>query len=155
MQGITATVDQIGTFSETGTSLNVSTSAATTNAADYIFAFYADNDNGSYLTAGPGMGDAELSNDGGDTGFSEDKVVVTTGIQTATATSNLNDGFENLIVALTTTGTPTAATPTLSPGTGRYTSMQYVTISSWTAGTTIYYTTDGTTADDWLDAVHR
>ena len=144
VQGITTTVDQTGTFSETGTSLTVSTSAATTNADDYVFAFFADNDNGSYLTPGPGMGDGELSNDGGDTGFSEDKVVVNTGIQTATATSNLNDAFENVLVALLTTGTPTAATPTLSPGTGTYTSVQYVTISSWTAGSTVHYTTDGT-----------
>jgi len=144
VQGITTTVDQTGTFSEGGTSLTVSTSAATTNADDYIFAFFADNDNGSYLTAGPGMGDAELSNDGGDTGFSEDKVVVSTGIQTATATSNLNDGFENVIVALTTTGTPTVAAPTLSPASGTYTSAQAVSISTWTAGATIYYTTDGT-----------
>ncbi len=144
VQGITMTVDQTGTFSETGTSLTVSTSAATTNADDFVFAFFADNDNGSYLTAGPGLGDAELSNDGGDTGFSEDMVVVNTGIQTATATSNLNDAFENLIAALKTTGTPTVATPTFSPASGTYSSVQYVTISSWTAGTTIYYTTDGT-----------
>ena len=56
----------------------------------------------------------------------------------------MNDDFENVIVALKTTGTPTVATPTLSPGSGTYTSVQSVTISSWTAGTTVYYTTNGT-----------
>ena len=40
---------------------------------------------------------------------------------------------------------PTAATPTLSPGSGSYGSTQSVTISDSTAGTSIYYTTDGST----------
>jgi Chitobiase/beta-hexosaminidase C-terminal domain len=37
------------------------------------------------------------------------------------------------------------ATPTFSPGTGTYTSAQSVTISDTTPGSTIYYTTNGTT----------
>jgi hypothetical protein len=45
----------------------------------------------------------------------------------------------------TTSGTPTASTPTFSPATGTYTSAQNVTISDTTAGATIYYTTNGTT----------
>ncbi len=38
-----------------------------------------------------------------------------------------------------------AATPTFSPGTGTYTSAQSVTISDSTPGSTIYYTTNGST----------
>ena len=44
-----------------------------------------------------------------------------------------------------TNGTPMAATPTFSPGSGTYSSAQTVTISSSTPGATIYYTTDGST----------
>jgi hypothetical protein len=40
---------------------------------------------------------------------------------------------------------PLAATPTLSPATGTYTSAQAVTMSDTTSGASIYYTTDGTT----------
>jgi hypothetical protein len=38
-----------------------------------------------------------------------------------------------------------AATPTLSPGAGTYTTIQTVTISDGTPNSTIFYTTDGTT----------
>jgi len=38
-----------------------------------------------------------------------------------------------------------AATPTISPGSGTYTTAQSATITDATSGTTIYYTTDGST----------
>ena len=41
--------------------------------------------------------------------------------------------------------TPTAATPSFSPGTGTYASAQSVTVSDATSGATIYYTTNGST----------
>lgn len=45
---------------------------------------------------------------------------------------------------VTLTG-PTVATPTLSPTSGTYTSAQTVSMADATAGSTIYYTTDGST----------
>jgi hypothetical protein len=44
--------------------------------------------------------------------------------------------------------TPTAASPTFSPVAGTYTSVQTVTISSATSGTSIRYTTDGSTPSE-------
>jgi len=44
-----------------------------------------------------------------------------------------------------TINTSTVATPTFSPAAGTYTSSQSVTISDSTSGSTIYYTTNGTT----------
>jgi beta-glucanase (GH16 family) len=44
-----------------------------------------------------------------------------------------------------TVTTPQAATPTISPAPGSYTSAQTVTIADTTAGAAIYYTTNGTT----------
>jgi hypothetical protein len=46
---------------------------------------------------------------------------------------------------LQASGTPTIATPTFSPSSGTYIYAPNVTISTWTANATIYYTTDGNT----------
>ena len=107
----------------------------------------SDNYTSSTYTVGSGLGDTEMTdNSSGDSAFTEDKVVIATGVQTATATSSTSsDTYVNVIVALETTGTPTVSTPTFSPAPGTYTSAQTVTISDWTAGETIYYTTNGTT----------
>ena len=43
----------------------------------------------------------------------------------------------------------TVATPMFSPAGGTYSSPQTVTISTFTAGATIYYTTDGSTPGPW------
>ena len=132
VHGITTTVDQTGNSTVASTSQTVSTSAATTNADDFVFAFFTDNDNGATLTSGPGLGDTDTSNDGGDTALTEDKVVIATGVQTATATSNTSDADVNVIVALKATGTPTASTPSFSPAPGTYTAALTVTLSDWT-----------------------
>src|ERR1039458_7844452 len=115
VSGITATVDKTGTSSMAGTALTVSTSASTANANDYVFAYFADNHSGATYTVGSGYGDTQSSIDtsGGDSGFSEDKVVTATGTQTATATASTTDTFVNLIVALESSGgLPVVATPT-------------------------------------------
>ena len=56
-------------------------------------------------------------------------------------------GTADEVVALGLLGgtTPSAATPTFSPGGGTYTGTQSVTISDSTPSATVYYTTNGTT----------
>ena len=59
----------------------------------------------------------------------------------AVAAGDSNSG----VASATYTITPVVSTPTFSPAAGTYTSAQSVTISDATSGTTIYYTTNGTT----------
>jgi hypothetical protein len=76
-----------------------------------------------------------------------------TGAITVSATETIEAiavaaGYSNSAVATATYSIGTATTlpaPTFSPAAGTYTSSQTVTISDATAGTTIYYTTNGTT----------
>jgi hypothetical protein len=105
VSGTTGTADAVGGSLQTSaTALSVSTSAATTNANDYILAFFAANNVSATYTVGTGYGNTETTNNvagkNGDTGFSEDKVATTTGVQTATATASTADTFTNVIVAL-------------------------------------------------------
>jgi hypothetical protein len=62
----------------------------------------------------------------------------------ATITQNANDPA--ILSTIAFTDTPlVAATPTFSPAGGTYSTAQSVTISDSTSGSTIYYTTDGST----------
>ena len=75
-----------------------------------------------------------------------------TGAITVSATETIEaiaveSGYTNSAVstAAYTIATTTLPAPTFSPAAGTYTTSQTVTISDATAGTTIYYTTNGTT----------
>ena len=75
-----------------------------------------------------------------------------TGALTVSATETINaiataTGFTQSAVGsgAYTINLPTAATPAFTPAGGMYTSAQSVTITDATAGTTIYYTIDGST----------
>jgi hypothetical protein len=75
-----------------------------------------------------------------------------TGPITVSATETINaiaieSGYTNSAVGsiLYTIATQTLPAPTFSPAAGTYTASQSVTITDATAGTTIYYTTNGTT----------
>jgi PKD repeat protein len=119
VSGTTPVVDAIGSAAHTGTSLSVSTSKATSNPDDYIFAYFSDDVSESTYIAGAGLGNTEQSESASqDSAFSGDKSVTTTGIQTATATASTADPFVELIVALknsqTVVVTPTAPSCTLS-----------------------------------------
>jgi PKD repeat protein len=123
ISGTTAVVDAVGSAVQTARSLSVSTSKATANASDYVFAYFGDNLAESTYVAGSGFGDTEQSeSSSGDSGFSEDKLVTTTGIQTATATASTADPFVGLIVALknfVATPAPPSCTLSVSPSSGR------------------------------------
>jgi hypothetical protein len=115
VKGVTTTLDSSGTQLLTGTALSVSTASATTNASDYVLSFFAEDNSQHTFTVGAGYGDAETTNSpSSDSAFSEDKVVATTGVQTATATSSSSGVFVDLIVAFKGAGT-TGPTLTLAP----------------------------------------
>lgn len=115
VKGVTTLLDASGTHTLTGTALTVSTSAATTNASDYVLAYFASDNSQVTFTAGAGYADPETTDStSNDSAFSEDKVVAATGVQTATATASGSDAFTGLIVAFKGTGT-TGPTLILTP----------------------------------------
>jgi PKD repeat protein len=122
ISGTTAVVDAVGSAVQTARSLSVSTSKVTSNASDYVFAYFGDNVAQSTYVAGSGFGDTEQSESPSqDSGFSEDKLAATTGIQTATATASTADPFVGLIVALknfVVTPAPPSCTLSVSPTSG-------------------------------------
>ena len=89
-------VDAFGSIIQTGTALTVTAGTADTNAAEYVFGFFASNNGQASMTVGAGYGDTQ-SQLTGDTSFSEDKTVAAIGTQTATATAAGSDTFVNLI----------------------------------------------------------
>jgi len=68
-----------------------------------------------------------------------------TASETIQAIAGESGFFDSAVASATYTIPAPAATPTFNPAAGTYTSGQSVTISDATAGTTIYYTTDGST----------
>jgi len=71
--------------------------------------------------------------------------IVVSGTETIEAVAIATGYSLSAVTSASYTITLTAATPTLSPVAGAYTTAQTVTIADATAGATIYYTTNGTT----------
>ena len=125
VSGTTSGVDAVGSGVLSSASLSVSTSKATTNANDYVFAYFGDNVSESTYVAGPGFGDiAQSPSASQDSAYSEDKWVTSAGVQTATATASVSDPFVGLIVALKNSQTvavaptPPSCTLSVSPSSG-------------------------------------
>jgi hypothetical protein len=125
VSGTTSVLDAAGSSVLSSASLSVSTSKATTNANDYVLAYFGDNVSQSTYVAGPGFGDVAQSESASqDSAYSEDKWATSAGVQTATATASALDAFVGLIVALKNSQTvavaPTAPSCTLavSPSSG-------------------------------------
>ena len=82
------------------------------------------------------------------TGVLSNMAPATVAIETSTLSSPSSitlPPYSATALDYTATGSTTAAAPTFSPAAGSYSTSQAVTISDATAGTTIYYTIDGTT----------
>jgi hypothetical protein len=97
---------QDATGNTTSTTLSVSTSGATTTANDLVIGFFYDNPNNRTFSAGSGYAALQQTNNstGGDSAFSEDKTVSSTGVQTATASGNSGDSCTQGIIAVAGTG---------------------------------------------------
>jgi hypothetical protein len=119
ISGTTPVVDAVGSSVLSSASLAVSTSKATSNANDYVFAYFGDNVSPTTYVSGPGFGDIQQSQSPSqDSSYSADKWVTAAGVQSATATASTSDSFVGLIVALknsqTVAITPIAPSCTLS-----------------------------------------
>jgi LysM repeat protein len=82
------------------------------------------------------------------TGTSSNRTPSTVALETSTLSSPASitlPPYSATALDYTASGVATAAAPTFSPAVGTYTTSQTVTINDATAGTTIYYTTNGTT----------
>jgi hypothetical protein len=120
-------LDQTGSNFQTGaTAATVSTSAATTTANEFVFAYFARNNGSGTWTAGAGYGNTKASPNAsaGTDAFSEGKIISANGTQTATATSSASDGLTSVIATFkagaggTTVGTTSAAQTVTLTNTG-------------------------------------
>jgi hypothetical protein len=120
-------LDQSGSNFQTGaTAATVSTSAATSTANEFVFAYFARNNGSGTWTAGAGYGNTKASpnTSAATDAFSEGKIVSATGTQTATATASASDGLTSIIATFkagaggTTVGTTSAAQTVTLTNTG-------------------------------------
>src|SRR5262249_14447041 len=116
----TSPLDKTGSVASSST-CSVSTSAATTQANEWVAAFFYDSPNSHALTAGTGYTRIQLSNNtsSGDAAISESQDATSTGIQTATCGGNSSDLLGQLITTFKGSGAlPSPSITSLSPTSG-------------------------------------
>lgn len=101
-------LDQTGSVASSATA-SVSTAGATSQANEFVVAFFYDSPNNRTLTVGAGYSNFQLTNNtsGGDCSGGESKIVSTTGTQTATIGGNSTDVLVQIIVTFKATTTAT------------------------------------------------
>lgn len=108
-------LDATGSVASSST-CSVSTSAATTQANEWVSAFFYDSPNSRTLTAGTGYTKLQLTNNtsGGDAAISEGESVTSAAVQTATCGGNSSDVLSQLIA----TFKAAPGISSISPGSG-------------------------------------
>src|SRR5215470_17542972 len=122
ISGLTTTspLDQTGSVASSST-CSVSTAGATTQANEWVAAFFYDAPFSRTLTAGTGYTQLQFSNDtsAGDAAISESASATSTGVKTATCGGNSTDVLSQLITTFkATSGGSAPSITSLTPNSG-------------------------------------